>query len=99
MKIDSIQPQINLQSFYDFAKLDKSQQCELLDSEAVFLDLDSDKSTFTKLYFLNGFFIEEIVCRKNNAIIDIIPFKQGYKIESYLEVKVYSPNQKSPIAA
>ena len=67
MKIDSIQPQINLQSFYDFAKLDKSQQCELLDSEAVFLDLDSDKSTFTKLYFLSGFFIEEIVCRKNNG--------------------------------
>ena len=99
MKIDSIQPQINLQSFYDFAKLNKSQQCEVLDNEAVFLDLDSDKATFTKLYFLNVFFIEEIVCRKNNSIIDIIPFKQGYKIESYLEVKVYSPCQKSLVAA
>ncbi len=99
MKIDSIHPQLDLQSFYEFVKLDRSQQCEILGKKATFLDLDSDKLTFTKLYFLNGFFVEEVVCRKNNTVVDVIPFKQGYKIESYIEVKGYTTQQKGLVAA
>jgi hypothetical protein len=87
MKIDSIQPALNLKSFYDFVRLNQSQQINLLKEKGLFLDLDSEKTTLTKLYFINGFFVEEVINRKKNSVIDIIPYKQGYRIENYLEVK------------
>lgn len=87
MKIDSIQPLLNLQSFYDFVKLSTSQQSALLKEKGLFLDLDSEKSTLTKLYFMNGFFVEEITHRRLNSVVEIIPYRQGYRIENYLEVK------------
>jgi hypothetical protein len=89
MKIDSIQPTLNIESFNFFVKLSKSEQTVMLKEKGIFLDLDSEKNTLTKLYFLNGFFVEEVISRKQNIVIDIIPYKQGYRIENYLEVKRY----------
>lgn len=98
MKIDTIQPLLNLQSFYDFAKLNMTTQSSVLTEQGVFLDIDSESTTFTRLYFLKGFFVEEVVCRSENRVIDIIPYKQGYKIERYLEVKRFTPFKKKTVS-
>jgi len=81
---------LNLQSFYDFVKLSKTQKEELLITEGVFLDLDNEKDLVTRLFFLKGFFVEEIFCRSLNEVMDIIPYKQGYRIESYLKTETCS---------
>jgi hypothetical protein len=96
MKIDTIQPQVNLKSFFDFAKLDLAKKTELLTTKGTFLDLDSEKNTLTKLYFLNGFFVEEVICRKLNKTVDVIPFKQGYRIENYIQLKTFSTSGSNP---
>jgi hypothetical protein len=98
MKIDTIQPLLNLQSFYDFAKLNKTDQSLVLTEQGIFLDIDSESTTFTRLYFLKGFFVEEIVSRNQNRVIDIIPYKQGYKIERYLEVKRFAPTTRRSVS-
>ncbi len=89
MKIDAIHPQLNLQSFYDFAKMSRGEQCSLIEQNAMFLDADIEKDSLIKLYFLNGFFVEEIVSLHEDKILDVIPYKQGYRLESYLEVKCH----------
>jgi hypothetical protein len=87
MKINTIQPVLNLQSFYDFVKLSKADQQSVLLQEGVFLDLDSEKDVLTRLYFLKGFFVELIFNKKLNTVVEMIPYKQGYKIERFIEVK------------
>lgn len=89
MKINFIQPILNTESFYNFVKLDQIQKLRLLKEQGIFLDSDNEKDTITKLYFLNGFFVEEILSRKDQEIVDIIPYKQGYKIENYLKERIF----------
>lgn len=88
--INATQPVLNLQSFYDFVKLSLSQQCALLKEKGLFLDLDSEKTTLTRLYFLNGFFVEEITSVESNTITGIIPYKQGYRLGNYPQAKGYA---------
>lgn len=99
MKIDSIHPQLNLQSFYDFAKMSKEDQCSLILKNGMFLDADIEKDSLVKLYFLNGFFVEEVVSLHEDKVIDIIPYKQGYRLESYLEVKSILVPRRTLLAA
>lgn len=84
MRIEILQLTLNLQSFYDFAKLNREQKEMLLKEEGILLDLESDTKTFTRLYYLDSFFVEEVVNRNSNEIIDIIPYKQGYKLSSFI---------------
>lgn len=99
MRIDSIHPQLNLQSFYDFAKMSKEEQCSLIQGKGMFLDADIEKDCLVKLYFLSGFFVEEIVSLHEDKVIDVIPYKQGYRLESYLEVKSILVPRKTLLAA
>ena len=94
MKTQTPQIELNLQSFYSFAKLTKTEQETLLVEEGVFLDLDCEKETTTRLYFLQGFFVEEIFNRNLNEIVDVIPYKQGYKIESFIKSASCSLNER-----
>lgn len=73
-----------MKSFFDFIKLNKTEQGKLLIERGIFLDMDNEKDTITRLYFLDGFFVEEIICKNNSEVVELIPFKQGYKIESFL---------------
>lgn len=95
MKIDSIQPTLNLQAFFEFAKLGLAKQSQLLEEKGLFLDLDSDKLTLTRLYFISGFFVEVVSCRRKHSVTEIIPYKQGYRIENYLEVRLFSAGRNS----
>lgn len=84
MVTEQLLPILNSQAFYDFAKLSKIRQIELLRGYGTFLDQDADEDTVTRLYFLHGFFVEEIVSEKNNEVMELIPYKQGYKLDNYL---------------
>lgn len=75
----------NLKSFHDFNKLSITEKKELLSAEGIFLDLESEDDLVTRLYFLNGFFVEEVFSRSKNEIVELIPYKKGFKIESYLK--------------
>lgn len=83
--MEAIQSQPKLKSIIEFVKLNTIQKVELLTQEAVLLDLDTEKNTITRLYFYRGFFVEEVFCRNLNEITDIIPYKQGFRIKSYLK--------------
>jgi vesicle coat complex subunit len=83
--METLQSQLNLKSMVDFVRLNKVQQITLLTEEAILLDLDTEKSTITRLYFYKGFFIEEVFSRDLNEIVDIIPYKQGFRIKNYLK--------------
>jgi hypothetical protein len=82
MKTDSRQPALTSKSFYDFIKLSKTRQTSLLKEKGILLDFDNENNIVTRLYFLNGFFVEEIM-NQQSSLSEIIPYKQGYRIESY----------------
>jgi len=95
---NALQTSKNLQSFYDFAKLERTQQTALLAKNGKVIDLDHEATTITKLYVLGGFFVEETTCKKHNIVTDIIPFKSGYKIKEYVEVKSIPVQNKALIS-
>jgi hypothetical protein len=64
-------------------------QAQLLRTAGTLLDSDCNKRQKTNLYFLNGFFVEETIAEPTQKIIDIIPFRQGYRIESCLKVHTH----------
>ena len=83
--METLQLQPKLNSIIEFVKLNKMQKITRLTQEAVLLDLDTEKETITRLYFYKGFFVEEVFCRNLNEIVDIIPYKQGFRIKDYLK--------------
>lgn len=85
MKTETLKPNLNLHSIVDFARLSKTQQITMLAQEAVLLDLDSEKAIITRLYFIDGFFVEEVFNRDLNEIVDIIPYRKGFRIKSFLK--------------
>lgn len=97
MKTNTIHSVLNLKSFYDFARLNKSQQTVILNQHGLFLDADLENDTLTRLYFLKGFFVEVIFSKKLNTVVDMIPYKQGYKLERFINVKTkpFTPTYKS----
>lgn len=84
MVAQQLLPLLNLQAFYDFVKLSKPRKMEVLRSYGTFLDQDCEEDTVTSLYFVHGFFVEEVSSKKNNEVLELIPYKQGYKLDNYL---------------
>ena len=83
MKIESLQLTLNLQSFYSFVKLDKTEQVRLLKETGILLDFYNEKNTLTKVYYLQGFFVEVIISCNLDIAVELIPYKQGYKLASF----------------
>lgn len=79
--------------------MSKEEQGSLIQRKGMFLDADIEKDCLVKLYFLSGFFVEEIVSLHEDKVIDVIPYKQGYRLESYLEVKSILVPRKTLLAA
>jgi hypothetical protein len=72
-------------SIYDFIKLSLEERAELVLERGVFLDSFASGVNATSLYLLDGFFVEAEICVKEARITDFIPFKQGYRLEKYVE--------------
>lgn len=77
------QQQPNFKSFYEFAKLNDEDKATELMNNGVLLDKDLEKEQAVNLYYLNGFFVEETISKKQNRVVDIIPYKHGYRLETY----------------
>ncbi|MCC6371724.1 MAG: hypothetical protein IT236_12015 [Bacteroidia bacterium] len=78
--------QPNLKLFYEFAKMNNSEKTNILHNKAVLLDNDIEKEEAVNLYYLNGFFVEETISAKKGGVVDIIPYKHGYRLETYATI-------------
>jgi hypothetical protein len=74
-------------SIRTFIKLPLQIQVQLLKSSAILLDTDFDNTVKTNLYFYDGFFAEETVSLSSDQVIDVLPFNQGYRLESCVNVR------------
>jgi hypothetical protein len=72
------------QTIFDFARLSRPEQIELLRTCGILLDTDFENDKFIHLYFLNGYFVEVTISPSNNGETAIIPFRQGYRMRTYI---------------
>lgn len=85
----------NLQSFFSFARMNNTEKKSMLNSSGLLLDVDLEKEQSVKLYFLDGFFVEETISHPENKVLDIIPYKHGYRLQTFAEIKqVIVPKHK-----
>ena len=85
----------NLQSFFRFARMNNTEKKSVLSRNGLLLDVDKNKGQSVNLYFLDGFFVEETVSQPENKVLDIIPYKHGYRLETFVEIKqVLVPKNK-----
>ena len=68
---------------HNFVKLSLDEKAELIKKKGVFLENFGDAGNEINLYYLQGFFVEVEVNKLQNLVVDIIPFRQGYKINKY----------------
>lgn len=86
MKAKSNLLQLNLAAFNNFVKLNAIEKVIELKTKGVLVDVDLEKETAINLYFINGFFVEEIFSTEENKTLDVIPYPHGYKPEAFVEV-------------
>lgn len=71
-------------TFFRFNQLTLDQKLSQLNQMGILLDTDVDGDKLVKLYFIQGFFVEQIVCRHTGAHIELIPYKNGYRVYNFL---------------
>ncbi len=76
--------QFDFEDYSDFCNKSKDEQIHELLAQAIHLDTMLDNSYKTLLFFLRGFFVEVCISSTAERIIDILPIKDGYKIDQYL---------------
>jgi hypothetical protein len=72
-------------TIYEFTALDINARAEFLWKNGIFLDNYLDEENAFNIYFLKEFFVEVIVSKPNDEIINVVPFKAGYRLDKYLE--------------
>ncbi len=65
-------------TIYNYAKLSREEKKSLINNEAIYLENYKDNENSIHVYYLNAFFVEVIFCK--GIVIDILPFKRGYKM-------------------
>ena len=65
-------------NIYEYAKLQQAEKVELLKEDGLFLEKFQDNDHTVFMYYLEEFFVELII--KDGKIVDIIPYKKGYKL-------------------
>lgn len=70
---------------YEYIVLDLNDKANILWENGVFLDSHLETKRGFNLYYLNNYYVEVIVTKLNEEIIDIMPFKQGHRLEKYLD--------------
>lgn len=75
-------------TIFEFAKLKPSQKEELIHTKAMLIESYVEKDIRITLYYMPSFFIEVNTSVKKNKVIDIIPYRRGFKIEQ-LSDKIY----------
>jgi hypothetical protein len=49
------------------------------------VDTDTDEDGICNLYILNGFFVEERISTADGRLREILPFRQGYKLATFMK--------------
>ncbi|MCE3260784.1 MAG: hypothetical protein K0S12_2425 [Bacteroidetes bacterium] len=90
-------PAIETITIREFAKLDIPAQCAILKQLGIFLESYTDKISLVKVYYVCGFFVEVIVSQPELEQIEIIPYRNGYKVDQYKHIlfKSFKPNHSS----
>jgi hypothetical protein len=73
---------LNIHCFYRFARMNNIAQEQILQHHAHLIDTDLLKDTVINVYYLKGFFVEETRSADKNEVLDIVPFKRGYRINN-----------------
>ena len=87
MKTNNQFPELDLAQFYGFVKSSKDEKIRQLLNKGILMDTDIEKDTKISLYYLEGFFVELSTSVKSKQITDIVPFKRGYRVQNYLQLK------------
>ena len=66
---------------FEFAKLRPEKKEELLHTNAMLLECFTEKDKHFTIYYLPSFFVEVSTNIQTKNIIDIIPYRRGYKVE------------------
>ena len=66
---------------FEFAKLNQEKKEEILHTKAMLLECFTEKDKHFTIYYLPSFFIEVSTNIQSKNIIDIIPYRRGYKVE------------------
>jgi hypothetical protein len=80
-------------TIFEFAKLKPSQKEEIIHTKAMLIESYVDKEIRVTLYYMPSFFIEVITCLKQNAVLDVIPFRRGFKFEQVGDKMYYNQNR------
>lgn len=91
---DTLNQQPIIKSFYEFARLDNNEKSMELMSHGLLLDKDQEKERSVNLYYLNGFFVEETISKALNRVVDIIPYKHGFRLETFNPTKSGLPSRR-----
>ena len=80
-------------TIFEFAKLKPSQKEELIHTKAMLIESYVEKDLRVTLYYMPSFFIEVNTCLKRNAVLDVIPFRRGFKYERIGDKLYYNQNK------
>src|ERR1051325_1024517 len=69
---------------YDFIALSLNDRAKVLWEKGTFLSSFTDEQFAFALYSLNDYYVEVSVSLKNNNITEMIPFRQGWRLEKHL---------------
>lgn len=69
---------------YDYNKLSLGEKASLLWQKAKYLERHNEGDLTSCLYHINNFFIEAVVSHRENRILEVIPFKNGERLEKYI---------------
>jgi hypothetical protein len=72
----------DIKGFISFSRLPKNEQCKEIETNALLVDIELGSEKMVKLYFLNGFFVEQEI-DENGQVLENIPFRQGYKLSLF----------------
>jgi hypothetical protein len=70
----------------EYHKLSLGDKADMLWKNGLFIETYSDKIVTANLYFIHNFFVEVIVTHNNSQIREITPFKNGTRLEKYLDM-------------
>lgn len=70
-------------SLYEYITLEQSDRAELLWSNGIYINNSIEENCSFALYSLYNFYVEVVLIE--NEIAELIPFKQGQRLEKYLD--------------
>lgn len=69
----------------EFIKLNFLKKMILIENKALLIDIYTENHKKISTYYIFDFFVEVIVDEKSQYIIDVIPYKRGFKVKEEKE--------------